>query len=117
LPGGGEPAAGAVGEGDERQHDRHFDQHAHDRDQRRARIEPEEADRHRHRELEEIRRANQRARRRHIVGHAPEIGRAVADREDAVGLDQQRHGDERDQRRLIEDHAALEPEQQHDRGE
>jgi hypothetical protein len=71
-----EPALRAVGEGDQRQHHRHLDQHADHGDQRRAGVQAEQPDGHRHRQLEEVRGADQRARRGHIERHPPQIGRA-----------------------------------------
>jgi hypothetical protein len=55
-----------VREGDRAQHHRHLDQHADDRRQRRARVQAEQADGHRDRQFEEVRRADQRAGRRDL---------------------------------------------------
>ena len=48
-------------------HDRHLDQHPHNRRQCGARIESEQTDRRRHGELEKIRGTNQGRRTSHIV--------------------------------------------------
>ena len=49
------PAARPQHDPHHREHDRDLDKHAHDRRERRPRLEPEERDRRRNRELEEVR--------------------------------------------------------------
>ena len=60
-------------------------------------------------------RADHGAGRGHLERDAPGPRRAVGHGEDAVGLDQQRHRDQHDDKRAVEDDLALEPEQQHHR--
>ena len=68
------PTSCSLDDGDHRQHHRHFDQHAHDRGEGRARLQAEQADRGGHGQLEEIGRADQRGGR----GHAPCDAEAAA---------------------------------------
>ena len=84
--------SGFVRESDERQHHRHLYQHPHDRNERRAGVQAEDADRDGDGEFEEVGRADQGAGRCHIVGHAPCPGCCVGNDKDAVGLDQERDG-------------------------
>src|ERR1019366_6264659 len=63
------PAARLVADFADGQHHRHFDEHADDRRQRRAGTRAEERDRHGHRQLEEIARADERAGRGDVVRH------------------------------------------------
>ena len=50
------------------------------------------------------------------MGHFPGEGGGIGDREDSIGLEDDRHRDQRDDQRIGEDDAALETEEQHDRG-
>lgn len=92
-----EAAARGVGEGDQREHHRHLDQHADDGGERGAAAQPEQADRDRDRQFEEVRRADQGAGRRDREGHAPRPGGGIGDSENGVGLNQDRSGDQGDQ--------------------
>ena len=80
--------AGPVGEGHQREHYGHFYQYADHSDQRRAGVEAEQANGHRHRQLEEIGSADQGAGGGHIERYSPEIGRRVSDGKNTVGLNQ-----------------------------
>src|SRR6266496_2213044 len=110
----GEPAARPVAEGADRQHDRHLDQHAHDRRQRRAGCQAEERDRRRHRQLEEVARADQRAGSRHRVRDLEPAGQAVGQARVEIHLDQERDRDQDYMKEVAEDHVALESEDQHE---
>lgn len=92
-----EAAPRRVGEGDQREHHRHLDQDTDHGGERGAAAEAEQADRHRDRQLEEIGRADQRAGGGDGEGDAPRPGGGISDREDGVGLDEDRRRDERDQ--------------------
>jgi hypothetical protein len=87
-------AGGAVGEGDEREHDRDLDEHADDGGQRRAGLEAEQADRHGDGELEEVGGADEGRRRGDVVREPPEPWPTGRRAEDPVALDDQRHGDQ-----------------------
>jgi putative membrane protein len=92
-----EAAARGVCEGDQREHHWHLDQHADDSGQSGAAAQPEQTDRNRDGELEEVRRSDQGARGSDREGHAPRPGGGVGDPENGVGLDEDRGGDQRDQ--------------------
>ena len=95
----------------DREHDRHLDQHADHRRERRARLEAEERDGRRDGELEEIAGADQRRR----AGDAPldadgaieQIGEARVE----IDLDQDRNGQQADDKRLADDLLALQAEE------
>src|SRR5690606_35338338 len=106
----GKMVTSPIGEGDERQPDRNLDENTDHGRERSAGLQSEEADRDGHRELEEVGRTDQRAGRGNVEGHAPRPGRSIGQRKDAVGLDQERHRDQRDQQRLLQDDLPLKPE-------
>jgi putative membrane protein len=85
-----EVAARGVGEGDQREHHRHLDQHTDDGGQSGPATQPEQTDRNRDGELEEVRRADERAGGGDREGHAPRPGGSVGDAENGVGLDEDR---------------------------
>ena len=92
---GREPAAGAIGNRHQRQHDGHFDQDPDDCRQRRPRIKSEQADGDRDRQFEKIGCADQGAGRSNVERDAQYPGARIGDNENSIGLDQQRHGDQR----------------------
>src|SRR3546814_8585067 len=69
------------------------------------------------RKLEEVRRADQRRRRRHAPCHPEPPTQPVSEPGVEIDLDQDRHREQRDDQRLRDDLFALKPEQQHERRE
>src|SRR3546814_8172828 len=67
--------------------------------------------------LEEVRRADQRRRRRHAPCHPEPPTQPVSEPGVEIDMDQDRHREQRDDQRLRDDLFALKPEQQHERRE
>jgi hypothetical protein len=104
----------SVSECDERKHDRHFHQHAYDRCQRCARPQTEQAYRDRYGQLEKVGRADEGAGGSDVERDAPSPRCPVGQKEDAVGLDQQRHRNQGNYHWALKDHFPLKGEKQHD---
>jgi hypothetical protein len=81
--------------------------------ERRRGLQAEQRDGGRHRELEEVARADHRARGSDGVAHLQQLHGLVREPEDEDGLHDQRDGDQADVQRVGEDHLTLEGEQQH----
>jgi len=111
--GSGEPSGGSIGKLDEREHHGNLDEDADDGSQHHRGGGTEERNRHRHRQFKEVRGADHAARCRDIVRQAELFPGQIGDKEDEVGLDDQRHGDQHDVQRIVQDHVALKREDQH----
>ena len=84
----------AIGECDKRQHYRDFDQNPDNSRQRGTGMQTEKAYRHSDSQFKEIRRADKRTGCGDLVRHAPDESSRIGQRENTVGLDQDRHRDQ-----------------------
>ena len=110
------PALRTIDDAHDEQHHRHFDEHADDGRERGARVEAEQADRGGHGQLEEID-APINADGHAMLCFSPTRRLAIGERCVEEHLDQDRHREQRDHQRLLQDRLALEREQQHQRGQ
>jgi hypothetical protein len=104
-----------VDDPDDRQHHRHFDQHADDRRQGRAGVEAEQAYRGGHGQFEEVAGSDQRRRTCDAMLFAGETVQQIGEARVEIDLDDDRHGQQQNDDRLRDDPFALEAEQRHQR--
>ncbi len=71
-------------------------------------------DSHSNGQLEKVGRADKCGGRGHIEGKPPQIRPCVGDKENAVALNQQWHGNQANDKRLVEIGLRLKAKQQHD---
>ena len=106
-----------VGDAHERQHDGDFRQYADGRRERGRARHAEQRDGHGDGELEEIRGADKAGRGGDIKGQAQQIASTVGQAEDQEGLQDERHGNQHDVQRILEDDLCLGTEDDDERQE
>ena len=110
---GRKPPPGLIGNSNENQHQRNLNQNTHHRCQCSPRLQTEQCNGCCDCQLEKVAGANHGPGRSDAVADVPQSGPAVGQEENQESLHNQRHGNQHDMQRVVQDNFALERKQQY----